>query len=56
MDQKNPLSNISILKGILNGMDAFLYVTDPQTDEILFINDKMKEHFGVEGSGIGEIC
>ncbi len=51
-------SNISltVFKSILNGMDAYLYVTDPGTDEILFINDKMKKHFGVEGEGVGQIC
>ncbi len=37
--------SISVLENILNGIDAFLYVTDPDTDEILFINDKMREHF-----------
>ncbi len=48
--------SISVLQHILNGMDAYLYVTDPQTDEILFINDKMREHYGIEGKGVGRIC
>jgi len=34
-----------VLESILNGMDAYVYVTDPITDEILFINDKMRNHF-----------
>ncbi len=51
-------SNISvnILYNILNSMDANLYVTDPETDEILFINDEMKRHFGIEGEAVGKIC
>ncbi|WP_424244586.1 PAS domain S-box-containing protein [Elusimicrobium posterum] len=45
------------LKNILNGMDAVLYVSDPQTDEILFINDKMRKLFNLkEGEGVGMTC
>jgi PAS domain S-box-containing protein len=46
----------SILKSILNGMNAFLYVTDPETDEILFVNDKMIKQFSLEENCIGKIC
>ena len=51
-------SNISLgaFLGILNGMDAYLYVTDPETDEILFINDRMKEHFGLGDAADHKIC
>ena len=42
---ENLESNITILESILNGMDAYVYVTDPITDEMLFINNKMREHF-----------
>ena len=45
-----------ILERILNGMDAYVYVSDPLTDEILFINDKMREHFGLQTIGFNEIC
>lgn len=45
-----------VLESILNGMDVFLYVTDPITDEILFINDKMHQHFGLDGEVIGKVC
>jgi PAS domain S-box-containing protein len=58
MDKKNPSSNISIsvLKSILNNMDAYLYVTDPETDELLFINDRMKELFNAGENPIGKRC
>ncbi len=48
--------SIGVLQSILNGMDAYLYVSDPETDEILFINDKMREHFGLKDGGVGQIC
>ncbi len=48
--------SLNILKNILNGMDAYLYVMDPETDKILFINDNMKTHFGIEGDGVGQVC
>ena len=52
---KDNRGKYNALESILNGMDAYLYVTDPDTDEILFINDKMREHFGnIEGEG--HIC
>ncbi len=47
---------IMVLQSILNSMDACLYVSDIHTDEILFINDKMKKEFGIEEDVIGQIC
>ncbi len=49
-------ASLDVLRHIMNGMDAYLYVTDPETDEILFINDKMREHYGLEGEVVGRIC
>ena len=50
-------SSIDTLKSILNGMDAYIYVSDPETDEILFINDQMREHFNFgENDGMGVKC
>ncbi|MCL1902846.1 MAG: ATP-binding protein [Oscillospiraceae bacterium] len=40
---------------ILNGLNVMIYVTDPKTGEILFINDTMKNHYGLD-VGVGEIC
>ncbi len=44
------------MQSILNGMDAFVYVSDPDTDEILFINERMKRHYGIEGDCGGKVC
>ncbi len=46
------------LKNILNGMDAYVYVSDMVTDEIFFINDRMRQAFGFNDSSevVGEIC
>ncbi len=48
--------SIDTLQTILNSMDAYLYVTDPKTGEILFINDKMKHHFDLPQNAEGQIC
>ncbi len=44
------------IESILNGIDAFLYVSDIETDEILYINSMMKEHYGISGDVIGKTC
>ena len=44
-DDERSETNLNVLESILNGMDAYVYVTEPSTDDILFINDKMREHF-----------
>ena len=48
--------SIDALGHILNGIDAYLYVTDLETDKILFINDKMRDHYGLKGNVAGRVC
>jgi len=48
--------SISILSNILNGLDSMIYVTVPETGEILFVNNNMREHFNVKDDGIGQLC
>jgi len=57
-NEANRLQNLSInsLEKILNSIDAMIYVTIPDTGEILFINDSMKKHFNLEGDCIGKLC
>jgi signal transduction histidine kinase/CheY-like chemotaxis protein len=44
------------LKNILNGISDMIYVTVPDTGEILFINNEMKKHFGIDRDCTGQIC
>ena len=53
IEEKNMLANI---KDIMNGLDVMIYVNDPKTNEILFMNETMKKHYAVEGEPVGQIC
>jgi len=53
IEEKNALSN---LKNIMNGLDIMIYVTDPATGEILFVNDSMKRHYGIDYDCVGQLC
>ena len=49
--------SLKILKNILNGINALIYVTIPESGKILFINDTMRKVFNLkEEEGIGEYC
>jgi signal transduction histidine kinase/DNA-binding response OmpR family regulator len=55
--QKNESEqSLNILKSILNGIDAMIYVTVPETDEILFINNYMRKVFNLKEDCIGQLC
>ena len=49
-------NTLSVLQNILNGIDAYVFVTNPKTGEILFINEQMKEGFNIKGDIIGQYC
>ena len=53
LEDKNSLEKLA---NIMNGLDSMIYVTDPATDEILFINDRMKQHYKIDGDCIGKLC
>jgi signal transduction histidine kinase/CheY-like chemotaxis protein/HPt (histidine-containing phosphotransfer) domain-containing protein len=53
IEEKNRLSNLG---DILNSLDTMIYVSDPDTNEILFINNNMKRHYSIEGDVVGQIC
>ena len=53
VNEKNALSN---LYSIMNGIDSMIYVTVPETGEILFINDNMREHYDIKENCVGEFC
>jgi len=48
--------SFSLLENILNSIDAMIYVNVPQTGEILFINNFMRDHFKIEGDYLGQYC
>ncbi|MCL1819609.1 MAG: ATP-binding protein [Oscillospiraceae bacterium] len=47
---------LDTIMNIMNNIDAFIYVTDPKDDVILFINDPMKRHFDVPDDVVGRHC
>ncbi|MCL2184179.1 MAG: ATP-binding protein [Chitinispirillia bacterium] len=53
ISEKDALVNMA---NILNGLDVMIYVTEPDTGKILFMNNSMKEHYGIEGDCIGQLC
>jgi sensor histidine kinase regulating citrate/malate metabolism len=53
IEEKNAMA---YMESILNGLDMMIYVTDPKTGEILYINESMRRHYNIEGLGIGEKC
>ncbi|MDL2313876.1 response regulator [Desulfovibrio sp. OttesenSCG-928-C14] len=48
--------SLDVLQRILNGTDLYLYVSDAESDEILFMNDNMARHYGLDGSPVGQTC
>ncbi|MDR0197184.1 MAG: PAS domain-containing protein, partial [Oscillospiraceae bacterium] len=46
---------VETMTNVLDGINVMIYVIDPDTNEVLFINDAMKRHYGIE-RGEGEIC
>jgi CheY-like chemotaxis protein/signal transduction histidine kinase len=58
VEQKLEESNqlLSNLTNILGNSEALIYVSVPDTGEILFMNECMKEHYSIKGNYIGQIC
>jgi signal transduction histidine kinase/CheY-like chemotaxis protein/HAMP domain-containing protein len=44
------------LENILDGIDAVIYVSVPETGEILFVNNYLKKQFGLQDASAGQIC
>jgi len=45
--------NVRIMECILKGIDSNFYVSDIETNEILFMNENMKQTFGIKGNVMG---
>jgi len=48
--------SLRMLTSILGSSYTFIYVTVPDTGEILFMNERMREHYSIKGNCIGQIC
>jgi len=58
-NESNKQKNIALksLESILNGIDALIYITVPETGQMLFINNYMKRIIGRESEDlVGEYC
>ncbi len=42
------VDSVENLKSILNGMDALITVCSPDDGRILFLNDSIREYFGIK--------
>ena len=49
-------ATMNTIMEILDGVDALLYVTDLETDDILYINAKMRDHYSLSGNIVGNKC
>jgi len=48
--------SFNLLENMLNSLNVMIYVNIPQTGEVLFINNFMKNHFKIEGEYVGRHC
>ena len=47
---------IQTLENILDGIEALIYINDPETGELLFVNKFMRVHYDIKGNGVGQKC
>ena len=52
----NVNKTLDVMKSVLNNIDVMMYVTDKDTDRILFINKKMKQYLKIGDNVIGLLC
>ena len=55
-EMNESVNSFAILEKMLNSIDAMIYVNVPQTGEVLFVNDIMREHFKIKGEYLGKYC
>ncbi|MCL2123505.1 MAG: response regulator, partial [Desulfovibrionaceae bacterium] len=55
-DAKQPRISMDALEHILDGLNAYIYVTDPETRHLMFMNKSMMAHFGVDERVLGKYC
>ncbi|MCL2604764.1 MAG: ATP-binding protein [Defluviitaleaceae bacterium] len=47
---------IEIIFNILNNLDALIFVSDPDDNTILFLNESIKKHFNLSDDAVGQKC
>ena len=47
---------LNTMKRVLDELDAIIYVTAPATGEILFMNNSMRQHYGIDKDLTGQLC
>ena len=51
------LESLDKSNSIFNAMHSYVYVTEPETDKLLFVNESMTKGFGLTGTEmVGEYC
>ncbi len=56
LEEINKAINLEMVESILNGMDANICVTVPETGELLFLSEKLKKRMGITGNVEGKYC
>ena len=54
-EEQRKLFEDTFLSSVLDRMDTHIYITDLETDEILYMNENMKHAFGLEDPE-GKVC
>ena len=49
-------STLDTMLTVLNNSDVMIFVSDPETDKILFMNDSIKQHYEIDYDPVGEYC
>jgi signal transduction histidine kinase/DNA-binding response OmpR family regulator/PAS domain-containing protein len=55
-EMNESIQAFNILENMLNNLNTMIHVNVPQTGEILFVNNYMREHYNIEGECVGQFC
>ena len=53
---KNPLGVFGVVENILQSIDAYFFIADPDDGSLLFMNDKMKDYYSIQKDISGLKC
>ncbi|MDR0467121.1 MAG: PAS domain-containing protein, partial [Deltaproteobacteria bacterium] len=55
-NEAEKLKTLDTIKKVFDAIDAFICVTVPDTGEILYLNDRLREACGIDAAGAGRPC